>query len=128
MTAERHRPARPRRRLSLPAGIGNRYAVESCGLSYTEVKDLERAPLEYAFLPGDSLWCGGPPRRAAAPSPLALPAVGCPHAGPGLPRTAGLMPRGTVQWRQEAASTAFEETSTAPAKVPEVHRGPDTSR
>lgn len=54
------------------------YAAKTYGLSYTELKDLARASLEYAFRDGRSLWADGstppgttwsPPAAATGPAP-----------------------------------------------------------
>lgn len=43
------------------------YARATYGLSYTELKDLARAPPEHAFLDGDSLWPSGSARTGYRP-------------------------------------------------------------
>ncbi|MFJ8693333.1 hypothetical protein [Streptomyces roseolilacinus] len=79
------------------------------GLGYRELKDLARASLEYAFLPGRSLWRGNPtadgyrpvPECAAAPPGHASPGAACRR----LPAAGA---KAAVQWRQEGAFARFE--------------------
>ncbi len=92
-------------------------AARTYALSYPELKDLARASLEHAFLPGGSLWqdpvayrmesvCrtadpGGAHRGAADPRVFGPPPAAC----------AGFLaasPKAAVQWRQERAFAAFE--------------------
>lgn len=97
-----------------------RYAAETYGLSYPEVKDLARASLEYAFLPGDSLWRGNPTAQGYRT------VVACRTDRPGTrtpsPACRELLeasPKAAVQWRQEAAFTAFESAFTVPSRASE---------
>ncbi|WP_406446011.1 adenosine deaminase [Streptomyces sp. NBC_00631] len=88
------------------------YAAGTYGLSYPELKDLARASLQYAFLPGRSLWRGNPTRdgyRPVAACAGRLPGSGRP---PGAECRALLdaSPKAAVQWREEAASVSFERT------------------
>ncbi|WP_406321900.1 adenosine deaminase [Streptomyces sp. NBC_01637] len=86
-----------------------RYAARTYDLGYRELKDLARASLEYAFLPGASLWQGNPTRdgyRLTGP---------CRHNSPGADnprqqcrRLLDTSTKAQVQWRQEAAFVAFE--------------------
>lgn len=86
-----------------------RYAARTYDLGYRELKDLARASLEYAFLPGASLWQGNPTRdgyRLTGP---------CRHNSPGADnprqqcrRLLNTSTKAQVQWRQEAAFVAFE--------------------
>ncbi|MFJ5831737.1 adenosine deaminase [Streptomyces sp. NPDC093089] len=86
-----------------------RYAAETYGLTYRELKDLARASLEYAFLPGASLWQGNPTRDGYRL------AGACRHDEPGSDRLRphcrrllDASPKAAVEWRQEAAFRAFE--------------------
>lgn len=88
-----------------------RYASETYGLRYPELKDLARASLEYGFLPGASLWQDGP--TAGGYRPVAA----CRAERPGLPVRGGACrhlladsPKARVEWRQEAAFAAFESS------------------
>ncbi|MEU9453027.1 adenosine deaminase [Streptomyces sp. NPDC048277] len=86
------------------------YAAETYGLSYPELKDLARASLQYAFLPGRSLWQGNPTRDGYRPAEVCagqLPGAG---RAPGAEcrRLLATSPKATVQWRQEAAFASFE--------------------
>jgi adenosine deaminase len=85
------------------------YAAKTYGLSYPELKDLARASLEYAFLPGASVWRGNP----TAEGYHAVAA--CRGESPGLPvRTRSCRalladsPKARTEWRQEAAFAVFE--------------------
>ncbi|MBL1082558.1 adenosine deaminase [Streptomyces actinomycinicus] len=87
-----------------------RYAADTYGLRYPELKDLARASLEYGFLTGPSLWQGNP--TAAGYHPVAA----CRGERPGLPvRGAACRhllaesARARLEWRQEAAFAAFEQ-------------------
>ncbi|MFI9610692.1 adenosine deaminase [Streptomyces sp. NPDC052023] len=87
-----------------------RYAAETYDLSYPELKDLARASLEYAFLPGGSLWRGSPARdgyRLTAACRGERP--GDPAAGPDCRRLLDTSVKAAVQWRQEAAFRQFEQ-------------------
>ncbi|OII62514.1 adenosine deaminase [Streptomyces sp. CC53] len=86
------------------------YASATYGLRYRELKDLARASLEYAFLPGRSLWRGNPTARGY------VPVEACRGARPGLERPGAACRalladsrKAAVQWRQEAAFAAFEQ-------------------
>ncbi|WP_189984531.1 adenosine deaminase family protein [Streptomyces capoamus] len=87
------------------------YAAAAYGLRYPELKDLARASLEYAFLPGESLWQDHPtttgyrPVEACRSEHPGLPVRGaaCRHL---LARSA----RARLEWRQESAFAAFERT------------------
>ncbi|MFI0230908.1 adenosine deaminase [Streptomyces sp. NPDC017086] len=87
------------------------YAAATYGLGYPELKDLARASLEYGFLPGASLWQDRPaaggyrPVRACRAEHPGLPVRGatCRHL---LAQSA----KARLEWRQEAASAAFERT------------------
>ncbi len=86
-----------------------RYAARTYDLSYTELKDLARASLEYAFLPGRSLWRG---RAASQDYERAEP---CLRDEPGASALStpcadllAASPKAAVQWRQEAAFDRFE--------------------
>jgi adenosine deaminase len=81
-------------------------AATEQGLGYGELKDIARASLEYAFLPGASLWQDGMiGTRAAACRGVA--GGNAPAAG----RCAELLAasdKARQQWRLEADFTAFE--------------------
>jgi adenosine deaminase len=85
------------------------YAAETYGLSYPELKDLSRASLEYAFLPGRSLWRGNPTREGyylAGPCAGERPGVTAPGG-----RCRALLDsseKAESQWRQEVAFHRFE--------------------
>ncbi|MEW2299262.1 adenosine deaminase [Streptomyces sp. NPDC006655] len=88
------------------------YASGAYGLTYPELKDLARASLQYAFLPGRSLWRGNPARdgyRPVAACAGRLPGTGLPP-GTECRRLLDTSARAAVQWRQEAASASFEST------------------
>ncbi|MGW1544355.1 adenosine deaminase family protein [Streptomyces sp. NPDC002309] len=86
-----------------------RHAAETHGLSYPELKDLARASLEYAFLPGGSLWSGSPARdgyRQVTACRGERP--GGPAPGAGCRRLLDTSFRAALQWRQEVAFRRFE--------------------
>jgi adenosine deaminase len=93
--------------------IGNeyQYAAETYGLTYPELKDLARASLEYAFLPGRSLWNGNPTRdgytltRACAGE---QPGVSDP--GPRCRALLDSSEKAELEWRQEIDFHRFETT------------------
>nr|WP_236680302.1 adenosine deaminase [Streptomyces sp. 9-7] len=90
-----------------------RYASTTYRLGYGEVKDLARASLQYAFLPGRSLWRGNPTRDGYRPVDACrggLPGTGSPGAA--CRQLLASSPKAAVQWRQEAASAAFERRFT----------------
>ncbi len=83
-------------------------AVLTYGLSYAQLKTLARNSLEYAFLPGESLWAGVAPYRvtpACAGGTLG-------SASPPGPCRALLKAsaRAAMQWRLEGEFKAFEAT------------------
>lgn len=81
-------------------------AATEQGLRYGELKSLARASLEYAFLPGASLWQDGAVgTRAAACRAVAAGTV--PSAGPCAALLAG-SDKAREQWRLEADFAAFE--------------------
>ncbi|MFI6384205.1 adenosine deaminase [Streptomyces sp. NPDC050658] len=99
------------------------YAAQTYSLSYPELKDLARASLEYAFLPGASLWREAPHRNGYRPAPAC--ASDRPGEAPPTPACAELLshsPKATVQWRQEAAFAGFEDKHSRPPGK----RGKDT--
>ncbi len=85
------------------------YAARTYGLRYTELKDLARASLEYAFRNGRSLWVAG-----SAPTGYRMVAAcradrpGDGHPGTRCARYLADNPKAATEWRQEAAFTAFE--------------------
>ncbi|MDI3407791.1 adenosine deaminase family protein [Streptomyces cavernicola] len=87
------------------------YASETYDLSYPQLKNLARASLEYAFLPGRSLWRGNPTRDGHRF------ATACTGSAPGLlppaPACRTLLassPKAELQWSQEASLYRFERT------------------
>jgi hypothetical protein len=83
-------------------------AVLTYGFSYPELKTLVRNSLEYAFLPGDSLWATTAPYRVAPP--CASVALGA--ASPPAPCRARLKAsaKAALQWRLEGEFKTFEAT------------------
>ncbi|MEU8627214.1 adenosine deaminase [Streptomyces sp. NPDC048669] len=85
------------------------YAAKTYSLGYTELKDLARASLEYAFRDGRSLWADG-----SAPSGYQLVAAcrsdrpGTGRPSPRCSRYLAASPKAATQWRQETAFAAFE--------------------
>ncbi|MFF2329189.1 MULTISPECIES: adenosine deaminase [unclassified Streptomyces] len=85
------------------------YAAKTYGLRYTELKDLARASLEYAFREGRSLWA-----TDSTPSGYRLVAAcasnrpGAEHPSPRCARYLADNPKAATEWRQERAFAAFE--------------------
>lgn len=81
-------------------------AATEQGLRYADLKQIARASLEYAFLPGDSLWQGGQ---------IGLRAEACrgaPVTASPFGRCAGWLAaheKAREQWRLEADFAAFEQ-------------------
>ncbi|MFJ6517148.1 adenosine deaminase [Streptomyces filamentosus] len=93
------------------------YAARTYGLSYPELKDLARASLEYAFVPGPSLWRGNPTAEGYRTVPA------CRGERPGVPvrstacrRLVEGSPKASLEWRQEAAFAAFEASHATPVR------------
>ncbi|GAA4932367.1 adenosine deaminase [Streptomyces coeruleoprunus] len=83
-------------------------AARTYGLSYRDLKDLARASLEHAFLPGRSLWRD--PRRFC-PVPQCAAALGAARPpGRACARHLAAHPKAALQWRQELAFSRFEDT------------------
>ncbi|MFE7045165.1 adenosine deaminase [Streptomyces atratus] len=85
------------------------YAAKTYGLRYTELKDLARASLEYAFRNGRSLWATG-----SAPSDY-RPVDACRSDRPGTDHPSARCaryladnPKAATEWRQETAFATFE--------------------
>ncbi|MFJ9665904.1 adenosine deaminase [Streptomyces sp. NPDC101219] len=86
-----------------------RYAADTYGLSYPELKDLARASLEYAFLPGASLWRGNPTRDGYRPVAACRGVrLGTLRPGADCRRLLDASPKATAQWEQERAFGRFE--------------------
>jgi hypothetical protein len=83
-------------------------AVLTYGFDYAELKTLVRNSLEYAFLPGASLWATTAPYRVAAPC------AGAPLGGATPPAACrGLLTasaKAAQQWRLEGEFKSFEAT------------------
>jgi adenosine deaminase len=91
-----------------------RRAAQTYHLSYRDLKDLARASLEYAFLPGRSLW-----RTVDGYRPVRECLAGRPgqrEPGPSCAALLAASPKAAVEWRQEAAFTAFERRVLAPVR------------
>lgn len=85
------------------------YAARTYRLGYTELKDLARASLEYAFRDGRSLWAAGSAPSGYRTVPAcagALPGSGQPGAR--CVRYLADNPKAATQWRQETAFATFE--------------------
>ena len=85
-------------------------AATEQGLRYADLKTMARASLEYAFLPGASLWKDGivGVRTGAC---AAAPADAAPPGGPCGSFLAG-SEKAEAQWRLEVALAAFESRIT----------------
>ncbi|MFI6609839.1 adenosine deaminase [Streptomyces sp. NPDC050507] len=85
------------------------YAAKTYDLGYTELKDLARASLEYAFRDGRSLWAAGSaPSGYRTVSACAGSRPGDAHPGARCARYLADNPKAATQWRQETAFAAFE--------------------
>jgi adenosine deaminase len=82
------------------------YAAQTYGLSYPELKDLARASLEYAFVPGASLFSG--PGRSAVVTACRADRPGDPAPHQRCAQFLAANPKAALQWQQEGAFTAFE--------------------
>ncbi|MFF9719508.1 adenosine deaminase [Streptomyces sp. NPDC014603] len=86
-----------------------RHAADTYGLSYPELKDLARASLEYAFLPGESLWRGNPTRDGYRPAAACRGVrLGSVRPGADCRRLLDASPKAAAQWVQERAFDRFE--------------------
>lgn len=89
--------------------IGQEYqrAARTYGLGYPELKDLARASLEYAFLPGRSLWRPDPVRQGFRPVQECR--------APRSDRCARFLansPKARLEWNQEQSFRTFEARYT----------------
>ncbi len=82
------------------------FAATEYDLGYRSLKELARASLEHAFLPGPSLWRAVGQRRRRAVCAADVPGEGPPgrRCSAFLRRSA----KASVQWHQEQRSYAFE--------------------
>ena len=85
-------------------------ATTTYGLGYADLKTLVRNSLEYAFLPGESLW------RQAAPFTMGEPCTGTRPATQAAPPAAcaallGRSEKAAAQWRLETELARFEASS-----------------
>ncbi|MET7284482.1 adenosine deaminase [Streptomyces sp. NPDC005573] len=85
------------------------YAAETYNLSYPVLKDLARASLRYAFLPGKSLWQGNPTRDGYRPVAACRGAhLGITDPTPSCRLLLATSPKAAAEWRQETAFRQFE--------------------
>ncbi|MEV7954131.1 adenosine deaminase [Streptomyces sp. NPDC088141] len=85
------------------------YAAKTYGLRYTELKDLARASLEYAFRRGRSLWAADSAPSAYQPvSACRGDRLGADRPSARCARYLAGNPKAATQWRQETAFAAFE--------------------
>jgi adenosine deaminase len=82
------------------------FAATQYDLSYRELKNLARASLDHAFLPGHGLWLSPDVYRRRAACAHDSPAAGRP--GPRCRAFLRSSAKATVQWRQEQRLSAFE--------------------
>nr|WP_237555325.1 adenosine deaminase [Streptomyces sp. SID4948] len=83
------------------------YAARTYALHYPELKDLSRASLEYAFLPGRSLWAAR--GRYTVTGPCAQDRPGAARPGTACAGFLAGSPKATLEWHEEAAFAAFEQ-------------------
>jgi adenosine deaminase len=82
-------------------------AVETYGLSYSDLKHMARESLEHAFISGDSLWSDGRAlRRTAA---CANDETSEDHMSAKCQILVGASPRAREQWQLEKAFDEFEK-------------------
>lgn len=83
-------------------------ATSTYALSYADLKTLVRNSLEYAFLPGESLW------RGTSPFVMSDSCAGTQTPSPACLAFLGRSEKAAAQWRLETQFAGFE-TSTWPA-------------
>ncbi|WP_030676725.1 adenosine deaminase [Streptomyces rimosus] len=87
-----------------------RFAATTYGLRYRELKDLARASLEHAFLPGRGLWAdrgnGARGYELSAPCRKNRPGAGPPQTA--CKRFLAKNLKAALEWKQEAAFARFE--------------------
>ncbi|WP_240134500.1 adenosine deaminase family protein [Streptomyces sp. MUM 178J] len=83
-------------------------AARTYALSYPELKDLARASLEHAFLPGRSLWQDPAPYRMAGVCRAPGPRVFAPPPSAACAGFLDASPKAALQWRLERAFADFE--------------------
>jgi adenosine deaminase len=82
------------------------YAARTYDLGYPVLKDLARASLEYAFLPGRSLWAARGRHTVAGPCATVRPGAG--HPGGPCARFLAASPKANLEWQEEGAFAQFE--------------------
>ncbi|MGW1195720.1 adenosine deaminase family protein [Streptomyces sp. NPDC002536] len=83
-------------------------ATTTYGLDYRTLKDLARTSLEYAFLPGRSLWTSRDGFTVVPECAHDRPGNGDRHPSAACTRLLAASPKAQVEWRQEGAFAAFE--------------------
>lgn len=83
------------------------FAVDSYGLGYPDLKQLVRNSLEYAFLPGGSLWAR--PQTTEPVAACANEPLGNANPTPACFVYLQTNERAREQWRLEAAFVSFEQ-------------------
>ena len=86
-------------------------AVEEYGLTYEQVKALDRNSLIYSFLPGGSLWSWD---QTALAAPCAADTPGAANPSAGCASFLAQSAKAQVQWGLERDLTAFEQRWGAP--------------
>jgi hypothetical protein len=82
-------------------------AVETYGLSYSDLKHMARESLEHGFIAGDSLWSDG--RTLQRSAVCANDEASENHMSAKCQILMGASPRARVQWQLEKAFAEFEE-------------------
>jgi hypothetical protein len=80
-------------------------AVKTYGLGYADLKTLVRNSLEYAFLPGESLW------RQTVPFAMVEACAGQQLPSPACRDFLGRSEKAATQWRLEIEFARFEALS-----------------
>ncbi|MGW6408417.1 adenosine deaminase family protein [Streptomyces vinaceus] len=93
-----------------------RWAAQTYGLGYRELKDLARASLEFSFLPGRSLWNRDLSGGYRPAGPCAEERQGGEHPGARCAALLAASPKAQVEWRQEAAFRRFEAAHPAASR------------
>ncbi|MFB7058948.1 adenosine deaminase [Streptomyces vinaceus] len=93
-----------------------RWAAQTYGLGYRELKDLARASLEFSFLPGRSLWNRDLGSGYRPAGPCAEERQGGEHPGARCAALLAASPKAQVEWRQEAAFHRFEAAHPAASR------------
>jgi len=82
-------------------------AVETYGLTYTDLKRMARASLGHSFIAGDSIWSDGPREGYVPPCEISFRGSGIPNSA--CKAALEHSERARVQWQLEKAFAEFEK-------------------